>query len=357
MQACPTTPECSRLLLGPLRAVSCFCHCTCYVLLAPPLHTPGPPCAANQVSLQNSNAAEKKAKTLIPSKPHYKDAFVRLCALASVVVTLKDHQPDFDAAAQQFKQVDGGAPAQQVHESRKAFCERWWRNWQHSQNLDDAQRSGRPPIISTADAVKVADLLKQGYWVHADARHGGGERLVGYSTIEQAIEVNADIKQIRDKYDCTPHQLWQAAHRADPDLGRKRICSKHQFSQSELTARMQFARDQLQMLVREPDYLHLLVFADESTTLLHGHDKKSVSVYCSKSSCTFADVCYFNDPKQKTLKAHYYLAVTAHPLFQPAGIVMFDFCSGTDDIHRGINYIQDGDYKDHSYTYQVGSQP
>jgi hypothetical protein len=273
-----------------------------------------------------------------------------------VVVTLSGGKPDFAAAARQFKQVDDGLPARTVHESLNVFCERWWRNWQQSESLDDAQRSGRPPIISTADAERVADLLKQGYWMHADARHGGQERLVGYSTIDQAIELKAEVKQIQQKYDCTPHQLWQAAHRADPDLGRKRICSKHQFSQSELTARMQFALDQLQQLQREPSYLHLLVFADESTTLLHGRDKKAVSVYCSKSSCTFADVCYFDDPQQKTIKAHYYMAVTGNPNFKPHGIVMFDFCSGTDDIHRLINYIQDGDYKDHSYTYQVGYQ-
>lgn len=270
-----------------------------------------------------------------------------------MVVTLVDGKPNFAAAASTFRQVDHGGPAQLVHENLKTFCKRWWDNWRARGNLQDAPRPGRQRIISQADAEMVATLLKQGYFAPVAAKGGSTERLVGYTTIEQAIELNPQVRQIYEQYDCTPHQLWAAAHRADPDLGRKRICSKHMFSQDELQARFEFGRAQLQMLAKEPNYLQLLVFADESTTLLHGHDKQSVQVYCSKSSCTFADVCYFNDPQLKMVKAHYYMAVTANTSFQPGGVVLFDFCTGTDDIHRRVNTLPDGSGRDAAYEYQV----
>ena len=299
----------------------------------------------------------KKGRTLKPSQ-HYKPFWVRLYAVASVLLTLTTSQdPDFAKAAATFKTLDGGKAAKEVRSDRKAFCMHWWGHFKEHHDLEDAPRSGRPSKISTEDAKAVAAELKKGRLVKAGGIWGGREVLVGYTSIEEAMRGNDVISSIAVRHKATARDLLRAAHRADPDLGRKHIWSKHKFTDDELASRRAFGQQQLSMLQRTPNYLHLLVFADESSTILHGRTTEGVQVYVSKSNCSFSDICYFSDLALKTIKAHYFLAVTAHKDFNKGnsgGVVVFDFCQGTDDpIIRKDNLIKDGVYADYDVKYKV----
>lgn len=291
------------------------------------------------------------------TRTHFKPFWVRLYAVAAVLATLtSSHEPDFSKAAATFKSLDGGRAAKQVRSDRKAFCQHWWEHFKEHDDLEDAKRSGRPPLISKQDALAVSAELKKGRWVQGAGKWSGKEVLVGYTSMDDAIQHCPAIKAIQERYNCTAHQLLSAAHHHDPDLGRRRVWAKHQFSDAELATRREFGKQQLAMLLKEPHYLHLLVFADESSTILHGKSKQSVQVYASKSNCAFSDICYFHDSAMEPIKAHYFLSVTAHPNFQEgeqAGLVLFDFCQGTDDIHRRHNWLPDGNAKQRDYKYQV----
>ena len=191
--------------------------------------------------------------------------------MGAVLATLIEAKPpDFRQAGKYFATMWGGRAAKLVTSDHKAFCKKWWQTFEKTKDVQDAPRSGRPRKISKADGQQVAENLKQGRWVKAGGTWRGEQVLVGYTSMQDALKHCPIIKHIRDKYDCTGRDLWRAAHDCDPDLGRRRVWAQHKFSDAELAARSEFAEQQLTMLSKVPNYLDLLVFADESSTVIHG---------------------------------------------------------------------------------------
>lgn len=291
---------------------------------------------------------------------HYKDAWVRIGAVLCTASTLdvKTMEVDIDKAAALFRQLWDGAAASVVHESHKVFCKRHYSNFMETGSIADLHRSGRPTDIDAAAAIRAAEILKGGHWREVKVKGAPGrteDRLFYYTTFAEAVEHDAELKEIVEVYQCSDRKWLERMHAVDPDLTRVSLFSHHEFSVLELAARMAYGSHMLGLLIREPSLLHLLVFCDESTFVLHGLSKHHVQVYCSKTAVRPSDVCYISDLACKPIQTHFFLAVTAHPAFQPSGRVLYDECTGTTSIDRHTNKKWDGSVKAGNQEYLVRS--
>jgi hypothetical protein len=250
----------------------------------------------------------------------------------------------------------GGAAAREVKESHKVFCLRHFENFFDSGNVEDKPRSGRPANISEEDAKEAGQLLMEGFWREVKVKGGGGrteERLFYYTTFGDAVRNCDRLHELMVKYKCTERAMLDAIHRHCPDLVRRSMFAHHEFTVAELEARSAYGSYMLGLLNTVPNFLHLIVFMDESTFVLHGRSKHEVRVYCSKNDVRFNDVCYISDLDAKPLKVHFFLAVTANEAFQPTGVVLYDECTGTTGIWRYENKLLDGSTKVGDWKYQV----
>lgn len=277
---------------------------------------------------------------------HYKDNWVRSHAVLAVASTLnvKTMEVDINQSVVRFHQIAGGAAAKQVTESHKVFCMRHFNNFVSTGNVDDKPRSGRPVDIAEEDALRAAQILKDGYWQEVKVKGARGQkvdRLFYFTTFAEAVDRVAELRDLVEKYEYSDRKWLERMHAVDPDLVRVSLFSHHEFTVEELQRRMWFGKYMLDLLLRQPDLLHLLVFCDESTFVLHGRTKHSVQVYCSRTATRPSDVCYISDLALDPVKVHFFLAVTAHPLFQPEGVVVYDECTGTTDCDRKTNTVWD----------------
>lgn len=263
---------------------------------------------------------------------------------------------DLVRAAAIFAAVDGGAYAKQVHENHKVFLQRWYQKFRTDGTVQDAARSGRPQTISTEDAKEAGRLLMAGIWRTVKVKGGGGrteDRLFYYTTFAAAVRNCPELKKLMEKYQCSDRLMLAAIHRHCPQCVRHTLFSHHEFSEQEKSARMEYGKYMLNLITRNPSILSLIVFCDESTFALHGRSKHSVSVYCNKEALPYNDVCYISDLDCDPIKVHFFLAVTAHHVFQPKGVVMYEVCSGTTDINRIHNKHRDGSEDVGNWEYQV----
>ena len=263
---------------------------------------------------------------------------------------------DYDRAVVNFRHAEGGAASRLVHENPKAFCERHYVNFFETGTVEDRHRSGRPPVISEADAKEAGKLLMLGFWREVKVKGAPGRtesRLFHYTTFADAVHRCDRLREIMEKYQCSDRLMLAAIHRHCPNLTRVTLFSHHEFTTAELKARQQYGTDMLDMITKEPNILYLIVFCDESTFLLHGRTKHEVKVYCDAKDVQGPDVCYISDLAINPIKVHFYLAVTAAQDFQPSGVVLYEECTGTTDIHRYVNKHFDGSTKVGNWEYQV----
>lgn len=297
-------------------------------------------------------------KPQILGKSHYKDVWVRVAAVLCVASTLniKTMEVDIDQAAVRFRQIWGGAAAQHVSESHKVFCKRHYSNFMENGNIDDQKRPGRPTDIDNAAALRAAEILKGGYWLVVKVKGAPGrteDRLFYYTTFAEAVEHDDELRAMAELYQVSDRKWLDRMHQVDPDLTRVSLFSHHEFSLAELTARMEFGAYMKGLLTRQPRLLHLLVFCDESTFVLHGLSKHHVQVWCSKTATRPSDVCYISDLAEKPVQVHFFLAVTAHPKFQPKGRVLYDESTGTSVPGRHHNKKWDGSAAEGNQEYLV----
>lgn len=277
---------------------------------------------------------------------HYKEFWVRTLAVLAVATTLNWRTMEVDIAlgAVRFRQIANGVAARLVKEDHKKFCERHYRNFEATGSVADKQRPGRPVDIEDEDARLAAQILKAGYWQEVKVKGARGQkvdRLFYFTTFAEAVEKSEELRELVEKYEYSDRKWLERMHAVDADLVRVSLFSHHEFTVEELQRRMWFGRYMLDLLLRQPQLMHLLVFCDESTFVLHGRTKHSVQVYCSRTATRPSDVCYISDLAQDPVKVHFFLAVTAHLAFQPKGVVLYEECTGTTDIDRKTNRIWD----------------
>lgn len=267
-------------------------------------------------------------------------------------------QVNLDLAAAHFARAVGGAAAKQVHESHKEFCRRHYNNFFDSGNVEDRPRSGRPREIAAEDAKAAGELLMSGFWKEVKVLGGGGateERLILYPTFADAVKLCPQLKELMEKYKCSDRLMLATIHRHCPDLKRITLFSHHEFTVAEKQKRIEYGSYMLGMLKKEPSFLHLIVFCDESSFVLHGRTKHEVKVYCSTNAVLPSEVCHVSDLTIKPITVHFFLAVTANACFSPSGVVLYDVCTGTTDIKRLVNKHWDGSTRVSNWEYQVSA--
>ena len=300
-----------------------------------------------------------------PKKLHYKPFWLRAFAVIICAQSLVNGEVNWDEASTNFNaQLPGkvlekeGAEVEITVTRSRSFLKRWWEKFNREGTLEDEHRSGRPPLISKADALRASAVLKQGRIVKYKVRNLEFEQLTYYTTVHEAIDENEELRAMVERLGCTPKQLLHAMHQHDPDLARRRITFKRAFSAAELEERMRFGAMMLAEIAKYPqpsDYLQKIVFIDEASVVLLGNNKEAVHAWCSKHATCFSDVCPIKDHKKDPVKAHFIAAVTSHPAFEDkSGLVYMDFTTGTTDIHRRKNTRLDGSQYVPDWRYQVG---
>lgn len=277
-----------------------------------------------------------------------KDAETREWAVVCAASTFDFGTGEIDPhkAAILFRSRHGGGVHKRVKERHSVFIERHYKNFREFGCIADAHRSGRPVIISEEDALAASNILKAGHWVTEKIKGLPGatyEELIYFSTMDEALLKSPQLQAIQQKYGVSPSKLLKRMHAVDPDLIRITLRSHHKFSYAELQDRIRWCLTMLARVAADPSMMYHIVFCDESTFVLHGLSKHSVQVYCSAGAARPSDVCFISDKTIKPIKVHFFLAVTAHGQYEDAnGVVLYEECSGTTDIDRRANKLQDG---------------
>lgn len=227
--------------------------------------------------------------------------------------------------------------------------------------LGDAPRSGREPVFSREDGLKVSSKLKggkPGYMIM------GGQkvpRLVYYTSMAQAIREDPELQELQHKYKCTAAQMLAAAKHHDPDLVRRTVTYHPDFTAQQLADRSDKAAELLAMLPSDPvSRRHLLdrfMFGDEGSILLSDINLERLKVWCSKANFNLHDIVSLPQMQgQKDCKVRFFIVVSSHPKFaEHGGVVYWEFTSGTDNIKRMHNTMGQTNYE--AYGYTVGASP
>lgn len=149
---------------------------------------------------------------------------------------------------------------------------------------------------------------------------------------------------------------------ADPGLVRRKIFFKHLFTPTQLAARQQFAGDCLRYWLFWPkplgNFLDHIIFIDESSLAVNKFTKSDVFVWCDDADVYFRDVCPRQLRKGPGIVIRFIVAVTAHPAFaSTGGLVYVELTSGTTDIQRRTNKLQDGSQTVGNHVYRVSVLP
>jgi hypothetical protein len=270
------------------------------------------------------------------------------------------HLLEFMAVYNAFFQPD---PQLGVGSKGYKYLRDWWEHFIQRGSIADAPRSGRPHKISLDVARRAAAIVKAGKWVVEKRRGILVFHRVHYTSIGEAVRQNAQLAGLVQHLNINHHQLLHAMHMADPTLVRRKIFFKHLFTANELAARQQFAKDCLRYWLFWPRHLgnfqQHVIFIDESSIAVNKFTKSDVYVWCDDSDVRFRDVC----PRQLRKKGdgivvRFIVAVTAHPAFaSTGGLVYVDLTTGTTDIQRRTNKLQDGSQTAGDQEYMVSVLP
>jgi hypothetical protein len=241
-----------------------------------------------------------------------------------------------------FKTVYQGEPVS-ISERPSRFVERWWEHFKKHGDVDDAQRSGRPPKVPDDVAWHAAEILCRGYTV---TRNVDGRQIVEqkyYSTLPDAIAANGELRDVLLRFPVTADQLLHAMHRVAPELEHHRVSFRHMLSPEEKAHRSTVAAGLRTWYQNDPSLLDNMVFIDETTILTQGLKREHIEVWVNGSDTNFKDYTSVPGKSGDPVKAHVIAAVSAHPSFQDKhGLVYFDFTTGTSYIKRLHNKRLDG---------------
>jgi hypothetical protein len=288
-----------------------------------------------------------------------KPLWVRIAAIIAMAAAYAEHQSDLDKALNIFKGLHKGGAYKAVGGHHRSFLTRCWQHFFEHGNCSDEQRPGRPVLISNEDAQAAANLLKEGKWLSGVVHGKPVKQRVYFMTIAQAIQEVPALQAIQQRYDATAEQVYHAVKRVDPDLVRRTLSFKYEFSAEELHFRQSKAAELLGMLESMPCarrvVLERMVFIDEGGLALSSFKNKSIQVWASKQDFTMHDVVHLPHVEgQEDCKVHFILAVTAHPRFAAKnGLLYWDFTTGTDDIRRRHNKL--GQTSGEPFLYMVST--
>lgn len=250
-------------------------------------------------------------------------------------------------------------PPLHIGSSGYDYIRKWWSNFQQFGSVADAPRSGRPPKVRPAEARRAAAIVKKGKWVVEKRLGALVFRRVHYTSIGEAVRQNVELQNLVSRLNINHHQLLRAMHLADATLVRRKIFFKHLFTPKELEARQRFALQCLQYWLLWPshlgNFLDHIIFIDESSIAVNKFTHSDVYVWCDGTDVSFRDVCPRQLAKGSGIVVRFIVAVTSHPAFaHQGGVVYVELTSGTTDIERRTNKLQDGSEARGDQVYQVG---
>lgn len=203
-------------------------------------------------------------------------------------------------------------------------------------SIKDKPRSGRPHKLPDAVAKEASALIKMGYMVASETSSTQTKPLTCrkyYTSIRQACEKIARLRDILSNYDMTPSQLLARMHAVDPDLRFMKLHYKRELSSEEKAARKKFALAQLKKIRDNPKHLHRVFYMDEASVLFVTGMDPNIKVWADVHDKEVQQVLHIPHlPKCKPFKVHF--VVVVNPLLGP---VFMEMTSGTTDIVREHN--------------------
>jgi hypothetical protein len=241
----------------------------------------------------------------------------------------------------------------------KAVLKTHWDHFREYGDLKDNPRSGRPPTISSDDAMLASNAIKAGR-EYTRQRKGHTIKLITYFTSVRQASLESDtVRGVMEKYNCTPHQLYSAMMRVDPHLGRRSFALKFRLSDAQKAARKTFAKE----LLAEWNVAQALLAAILARIVQCDEGRWTYSTYTHSTQKAYVDLSHLplydyvtlptiNGEKEATV--HFFICVSAHPRFAEFnGMVYYEFTTGTTNIRRIWNTR--GQTDDEAFVYQVST--
>jgi hypothetical protein len=280
---------------------------------------------------------------------------VRAAAIISVAQAYVNDMVNWGQAVANFNSIGKGAPARLVAGRHLQYLQKWWQNFIEHGNLDDAPRSGRPPLLPDDVAERAAELVKTGQWVRALPPNTHVMKLVLFRSIPQAIRALPELSDICSEYDISSAQLRTAMERVDPDLTLHTFRFKYAHSEQQLETRQKYCKEKLAWL--EPTeaarraQLDSIVWWDEGTVQIGDMEHKVVKAWGSREGLHSVDVLHLPTVRgQQPCKIHFIIAVSSHPAFiRTNGLVYFEFTTGTTHSRRLWNCFDEDEGEAHAY--------
>jgi hypothetical protein len=191
------------------------------------------------------------------------------------------------------------APDHGLKEEVNAFLRRWWRRHEERDEgecfLYDSPRSGRPPHLQQHHIETAVKEFSKGYWHHGlhdgwpsvekvrAASAGGTLSAPPYlvpspalaptdpptlPSLLQACESNAKLRAIIAETEVSPDYLWRKAREFEPKLTFIKTTVKPKFTKAQMEERFAFCMDMLEKGEGLTDFLHSIVWEDESSVPL-----------------------------------------------------------------------------------------
>ncbi len=239
------------------------------------------------------------------------------------------------------------------------ICRRVWPAFYEHGRIGEADRSGREPLFEVADALRFAELLKGGKPGHM--MRGGKKvpRLVYFTSADQCIRECPEAQELQRKYNASAAQLLAAAKYHDPDLQRRTVTYHPDFSAVQLADRSATAKAELDKLPSHPfsrqHRLDRYMWGDEASIVLSDQNLERIRVWCSKANFNLQDIVSLPQMTgHKDCKVRFFIVVSSHPAFsQHGGVVYWEFTTGTDNIRRRVNTLEQT--HDMPFCYMVGA--
>lgn len=273
---------------------------------------------------------------------------------------LEGEEPDYARAVAEYNSLPDKLRGDKLGKNASAVLKRSWEHFLADGDLADGHRSGRPTLISDADALAASEAIKAGKTLIRRVKGGTITLITYFTSVREAITALPQVKAIMDKYDANPHQLYMAMKRADPYLKRRSIVLKPAFTEAQKKERREIAGKLLaEWKLPQAEFRALLlriVQCDEGRWTYTVYSKKSQKVLIDKRTTLLHD--YVTLPMingEKELTVHFFICVSAHPAFAKSnGLVYWELTTGTTHIRRIFNTKSD-DGEEH--VYQVRRLP
>ena len=284
-----------------------------------------------------------------------KAMLVRQAAVIAAAKALEGDAVNWDVAVSIFKDIGGGLPARAVGSHIRDFVRRWWDAFITTGSLEDAPRSGRPPLVPDSVAAHAAELVKAGQWVPRVAGQLRFHVQLLFRTIPAAVHALPELGQICEEYGVTSEQLRNAMERVDHDLVRHALRFKYAHSAEQMQGRQSFCRQMLAALLDIPAaqaaILDRFLWWDEGGVSLSAVEHKAVYVWGGRGALQSYDVLRFPGVHGGgDCKIHFGIGVSSHPAFARSnGLVYFEFTTGTTAIKRLRNMCDDDEEEQHRY--------